>query len=952
VGREQQLAALEQALARGATLLLVEGEAGIGKTRLLAELLAARTSGTLVARCPPLRTPCTLGPVVDAVRQVDRDVRHLGLSGLGGALRPVFPEWAHGLPPPPEPAVDATAARYRLFAALAELLGRLRTTLLVVEDAHWADDATMEFLLFLTTRQAGRPSLILTCRPEGVPERSLLRQVSPLAAGSSGLRIVLGPLDVAQTARLASSMLDGEPVSREFAAFLHERTGGIPLAVEESVRLMGDRASLVRRDRPWLRRQLVDVDLPATVRDAVLDRARRLAPDARLVVDGVAVLAEPAGESVVRVVAGLPAGRLTAGLSEALGCGLLVDDGRGLVSFRHVLAARAVYEAIPSPRRRVLHGRAGRALEALSPVPADRLAWHFREAADTDRWRRYAEQVADVALAAGDDATAGAVLHGLITRGGLPARDVARLTGRILLLAFPEDSELGDLVTVLRTALAAGDLTPTESANLRFQFGRVLIAMDEYEAGHAELVRAVPHLPRGSLQAARAMTMLGFPFGTAGTASQHLRWLRRAAGAAGPQEPSEQVRLAFDRATALLILGEAEGWTEAVRIPCEAPAPRERLHVTRGLANIASAAVLWGRYGEARRRLERVMALADCFAYSRFRNAAMATLAHVDYLTGSWSGLDAQAAALAGDDEIHSVTRREARLVAALLEAAVGARAQAADHLQRVIEDTRRRGVLVDIMEPVAALAGLRLADGDVEAALRCTGEAMDIVVSKRIWLWATDLASVRVAALTAAGRPDEAAALVSMFTRRLRDHDAPAPRAGLLTCRAILAEHRGMHSRAATWFAQAAAAWWELPRPRDGLLARERQAGCLIAAGRTDAGLALLTEVLAGLSQLGATADADRVVDGLRGHGVAARRVWRGGRRGYGDRLSPRELEVARLVAAGNTNKQIANALGRSPDTVATQLKSAMRKLGVDTRTALAVSAFAPRGGQIHPSG
>jgi DNA-binding CsgD family transcriptional regulator len=889
---------------------------------------------------------------VDAVRQIDRDVRHLGLSDLAGALRPVFPEWAHGLPPPPEPAEDATAARYRLFAALAELLDRLRTSLLVVEDAHWADDATMEFLLFLTSRQAGRLSLMLTCRPEDIPERSLLRQVSLLAAGSSGMRLALGPLDVAQTASLASSMLDGEPVSEVFATFLHERTGGIPLAVEESVRLLGDRAGLVGRDRPWLRRHLVDIDLPPTVRDAVLDRAGRLAADARLVLDAVAVLAEPAGEPIVGVVAELPDGRVSAGLSEALGRGLLVDDGRGLVTFRHVLAARAVFEAIPAPRRRVLHGRAGRALEALSPRPLDRLAWHFREAADTGRWCRYAEQFADVALAAGDDASAGALLHGLVTGGALPARDVARLTGRIMLLAFPEDSELGNLVAVLRGALEAGDLTPTESANLRFQLGRVLMAMHENEAGRAELERAVPHLPRGSLQAARAMTMLGWPLGTMGPASKHLRWLRRAARAAGPLEPSERLRLAFDRVTALLMLGEPEGWAEAARLPSDAPGPRERLHVTRGLTNIAWAAMLWGRHDEARRTLERARELADCFAYSRFRDAAIATFAHMDYLTGAWNGLDQQAAALAAEGQVHPAARREASLVAGLLEAAAGAGAQATEHLRHVIEDMRRRGSLVDIMEPTAALGGLRLADGDVEDALRSTGEAMDIVVNKRIWLWAADLAPVRVDALIAAGRAEEATGLVRMFTRWLRDHDTPAPRAGLLTCRAMLAEGRGLHSSAATGFAHAAAAWSALPRPREALLAGERQARCLIAAGRPDSGLALLIEVLAGLSELGATGDADRVVNSLRGHGVAARRVWRGGRRGYGDRLSPRELEVARLVAAGNTNKQIARALGRSPDTVATQLKSAMRKLGVDTRTALAVSAFAPPREQTHPSG
>jgi DNA-binding NarL/FixJ family response regulator len=101
-----------------------------------------------------------------------------------------------------------------------------------------------------------------------------------------------------------------------------------------------------------------------------------------------------------------------------------------------------------------------------------------------------------------------------------------------------------------------------------------------------------------------------------------------------------------------------------------------------------------------------------------------------------------------------------------------------------------------------------------------------------------------------------------------------------------------------------------------------------------------VLTEVFRGLTAQGAVADADRVARLLRQRGVKAPRVWRGGRRGYGDRLSPRELEVVRLVVTGLTNREIAEALQRSPKTVDTQLNSAMRKLGVSSRTALAVNA------------
>ena len=284
VGREREVAALTDALARSPAVVLVEGEAGICKSRLLQEWMAGAPHlrrHSLTAVCPPLRESLTLGPVVDAFLGTSQPMAGLELSTVAGALRPLFPEWSADLPPALEPLDDSKAARHRLFRALAELLSALGVDLLVVEDAHWADEVTLELLLFLTSRQrAGGPSLVVTYRPEELDDQSLLLRLSSrLPAGVTQLRVALEPLGRDQTAALVSSMLDGEPMSDEFSAFLQERTDGVPLAVEESVRLMCDRADLVFREGQWVRLSLSELQVPPTVRDATRERVGRLSAE-------------------------------------------------------------------------------------------------------------------------------------------------------------------------------------------------------------------------------------------------------------------------------------------------------------------------------------------------------------------------------------------------------------------------------------------------------------------------------------------------------------------------------------------------------------------------------------------------------------------------------------------------------------------------------------------------
>jgi DNA-binding NarL/FixJ family response regulator len=635
----------------------------------------------------------------------------------------------------------------------------------------------------------------------------------------------------------------------------------------------------------------------------------------------------------------MPAGRAAAGLTAALASGLLSQDDRQLVSFRHALAARAVHETIPGSERRLLHLAAAHVLEELSPRPVAELARHFREAGEIAKWRRYGEETAERAIAAGDEATAAAVLCDLIAHAGLPGRGAARLLDNLAFATMASPVRYAqDLVSALRGAMSAGTMTAGEEGVVRFQIGRIMQMTENYEGARAEVQRAIPFLADDPVTAARAMTMLGWAHDTGSPARVYTRWLRRAAPLAESLEPRDRLRIQVDRMTALLMLGEEEGWAEAARIPADGPDASQRRNVAIGQLNAGDLAIMWGRYDEARQRLGIALDMAEAHQYARYRALILANLTHLDWASGKWAGLAGRARPLA-DGRDGAPVRLEAVLVTGLLEAVAGHGAAAEDRFQLVLREWKRRGETAYVMRPATELAWLALRGGRVADALQVTDEPMAVVAGKGIWLWAAELGPARVAALTAAGRLAEASGLIAAFGRGLRGRDIPSARAGLALCRALLTEASGEHLRAAGLFGRAAGAYLAMPRPYDALHARERQAACLLAAGRTDASRVLAREVAQQFTALGARADAQRVSQALCPDGDAGRRP-SPGRPGYGDQLSPRELDVARLLVSGGTNAVIAEQLFLSPKTVARHLESAMRKLGVSTRTAVAVRA------------
>jgi DNA-binding CsgD family transcriptional regulator/tetratricopeptide (TPR) repeat protein len=335
---------------RTGRLVWVGGEAGVGKTTLLSSFCEAHDGPVLRGGCEPLRTPRPLGPLVDIAEAV------------GGELAAV---------------VDAAARPHLVATALLNELRGRRPTVLVLEDLHWADEATLDVLMLLATRISSVPALVLASYRDDELDRTpaLRLLLGELARGPRRLRVErLSPAGVAALA---------EPSGLD-PAELYARTGGNPFFVTELLAAGGER-------------------LPDTVRDAVLARAARLSEHGQRLLEVVAIVP---GQAELRLLQALAAD-LVDRLDECLASGVLSAAGV-TISFRHELARLAIEEAISPARRLELHSAALNALESADERDFARLAHHAEAAGDREAVLRWAPAAAGRAAASGSHREAAA----------------------------------------------------------------------------------------------------------------------------------------------------------------------------------------------------------------------------------------------------------------------------------------------------------------------------------------------------------------------------------------------------------------------------------------------------------------------------------------------------------------------------------------------------------------
>jgi DNA-binding CsgD family transcriptional regulator len=921
VGRAAELTQLRVAVRQPPAVIVIEGEAGIGKTRLIRDWLgepAAAGVTQLVGHCSPLREPLPFGPVIDALATARIPERAV-LSPVTGALRPLLPELADRLPPALEPLDSRRQERHRIFRGIRDLLASLGPAVLVLEDLHWVDGGTRELLRFLADRPPERLCLALTYRREDLSDPNA--PVVPAGSGTGQLGVVLRPLDVDQVAELVAAVYHTE-VSADFARYLHERTTGIPLAVEETLGLLRDRQ---RQSRTGTADHLpVSPEVPSALRDAILERVSRLGRSARRLLHAAAILGNPSTEDVLVRAAGLPPQHSTAGLAELVGRGLLGPVGEDRYGLRHRLAQQAVLDSLTEPTRRALHRRAVSALlKGGQPLPLGQLAHHCRRAGEITEWQRYAEAAADQAIALGDDGTAAELLRDVVARPDATTETRVRIAIKLGRAALTGLSH-GDAVSILRQTLADTDtdLPPEARGELRLCLGILLRnQVRQAREGWSELRRAVTELGDRPGPAARAMASLGAPYLTDGRhLDEHLSWLDRAAQTAARAGDPQLVSVVdVNRATALLSTGDPAGWRLA-----------EQVDDPLMTANAAWSAVCIGRYAEAESLLATGAGLADGATGTYLRCALDGTALLFDYAVGNWAGLAGRAEDLIRTAADVPSVATEARLVLGLLALATGELREAEAHLAEAT------GSVPVAATADGALARLAAATAEVAAAEQRIWHGVALIRDKGVWCWSAELVPAAVALL--ARLPDQQPAarkLVDELAAGLAGRDAPLADAGLLAGRALLAEAEGDLLAAAAQHREAAWAYAVLPRPYAAAQAWEARGRCLLAAGQD--GVAAVTEAATVFERLGATWDVARCRHLLRNLGRAL--PHRRGRRGYGGQLSPREREVVRLVCTGLTNREVAEALFLSPRTVEAHVARALRKLGLPSRRALALA-------------
>jgi DNA-binding CsgD family transcriptional regulator len=928
IGRERELerlAILAAAAEAGrGSLVLLAGEAGAGKTALARSALRATGFRTLEGAAqetpgPPYR------PVAAMLRAHRRDWAALleDQPALRDHLACVLPELAPADRPPEPDAVCAAVAAALEELAAAGPLGML------LDDLHWSDEATLDLLRVLAEVAERCPILLLAAyRSDAISRGHPLRRLRTDLRRAGRLReVTVEPLGLAETGLLLERVL-GAPVAPAVVASVHARAEGLPFFVEELAAALHEGGG---EQGPAL---------PESVRDAVLARVNALPADARRALGAAAVVGH---EFDLDLVAELQGG--DAGLDRLADCGLAAEVGPGAWAFRHALVREAIYADLSWSRRRSLHRAVAERLEAQR-APAGTMASHWLAAGERERGREALLAAAEAARAASAHRDAATALHRALDLWP-PGIDA---TGRLRALeGLAAAAELfGDPVVAARawTEAAEGLEAAGETRRLAEVQRRLANALDLQGAWERSLA--------ARQEAARAFAAVDEP-GEA--AAERLAAAARLRSAASYLASLRLLEVAATEAT------RADRTDLVARIEALEGNVHARLgEVERGLALVRSALDLALSHGHVGAATDAYLRLADSLEHGGDYRAARATyveasgfcrandaadtadvclgcLTWVLRQLGEWE----QAADVCREVLSSATAARHAQAVAHAVLGSIavvrGRASRARPHLHSAAALAREIELAAIEMDAGVALARLEVLAGRPEAALeRCAAVVQrwdrtdcEAHYSVPLFRWMATLAAEH-------GSPELVRRCTSALARIAVRSGAEAL-AALSHALGEAALLEGDAVAAAGQFEQALAVSNGLELPLERAEIERRAAVALAAAGRRDEAVRHLVAAHRTARRLGAAPLAARIAGQVEALGerverrlgrVAAARAEHAG-------LSRRELEIARLVAAGETSREIASRLSLSPRTVEMHVHNVLAKLDCRSRVDIA---------------
>ncbi len=439
IGRDGELAQIEAALDAAAKgngqTVVVAGEAGGGKSafvRALEERALAR--GVRVLRGATLESDRTLpyAPFVAAVRSGFRGTPHerLGrvLAQTAPDLAQLFPEL--GRAAKPEGAMEQhrlAVAFHGLFTAFA----REAPILVVLEDLHWSDEASLDLLHYLARELRDSRSVVLAnYRSDEMHRRHpFLRTLGNLQRERLATEITLRRLTPDEVGRLIQETFQTDPVSAEFRDAVYARCEGNPFFTEELLKALVDSGDIYRTSTGWQRKPIAELRIPSSIRDAVHAHVERLGPEAQATLAAASVIGQRFPFEVLRATTGASAADVLAHLRQFIELQLVAEEGgeEDTYAFRHALTREVVYDELLAPERKALHRAVAAALEAMPRLEPSLLALHLDAAGEHARAVPHLLEAGRRAMAAGAPREAAAHCERALELGVADAEQAATL---------------------------------------------------------------------------------------------------------------------------------------------------------------------------------------------------------------------------------------------------------------------------------------------------------------------------------------------------------------------------------------------------------------------------------------------------------------------------------------------------------------------------------------------